>query len=78
MSGITLENAQEHLAIWLKAEKAVSLGQSYRIGSREMRKADLGLIAERITFWNNKVIRLERARNKGSKRRIRNVIPIDI
>ena len=61
----TLETAKEHLQAFLEAEIAVATGQSYRIGSRSLTRANLSEIKERINFWNNEVERLESGRPKG-------------
>lgn len=61
----TLETAKEHLQAFLEAEIAVATGQSYRIGSRSLTRANLSEIKERINFWKNEVERLESGRPKG-------------
>ena len=63
----TLETAKEHLQAFLEAEIAVATGQSYRIGSRSLTRANLSEIKERINFWKNEVERLESGRPKGIK-----------
>ena len=69
-----LQIAREMLAGWIEAEKAVMTAQSYRMGTRELRRADLKEIRESIKYWQNEVYRLEgRPRN-----RIRQVIPRDL
>lgn len=60
MAGITLAQAETKLSEWLIVEEAVQTGQSYRIGDRILERADLQYISERITFWNQQVIRLTR------------------
>ena len=40
----TLEEARKNLAIWLEAERAVATGQSYRIGTRSLTRANLSEI----------------------------------
>lgn len=59
MAGITLAQAESHLAIWLAAEEALATSQSYRISvngsERQLTRADLSEVAERITYWNGKV-----------------------
>lgn len=55
MSGITLKRAQEHLEAWLNAELAVSKGQSYQIGSRMLKRANLSEIRKQIQYWENKI-----------------------
>jgi uncharacterized small protein (DUF1192 family) len=61
----TLEQAKTHLQAFLEAEIAVATGQSYRIGSRSLTRANLSEIKERINFWKNEVERLESGRPKG-------------
>jgi uncharacterized small protein (DUF1192 family) len=61
----TLEQAKTHLQAFLEAEIAVATGQSYRIGSRSLTRANLSEIKERINFWKNEVERLEAGRKKG-------------
>jgi uncharacterized small protein (DUF1192 family) len=63
----TLEQAKTHLQAFLEAEIAVATGQSYRIGSRSLTRANLSEIKERINFWKNEVERLESGRPKGIK-----------
>lgn len=65
MAGWTLEQARTHLQAFLEAEIAVATGQSYRIGSRSLTRANLSEIKERINFWKNEVERLENGRPKG-------------
>lgn len=59
---------------WLDAELAVSTGQSYRIGTRQLTRANLSEIRERITYWSREVSRLE---GKGSRRVFR-AVPRDL
>lgn len=74
MPGITLERAKQHLQAWLDAELAVSTGQSYRMGTRELRRANLSEISKQIAFWRNEVAKLQ---YKGGSR-VRRVIPRDL
>lgn len=55
MSGITLERAKTHLEAWLNAELAVSTGQSYSLGTRQLTRANLSEIRRQITFWRNEI-----------------------
>lgn len=59
MNWITKEEAQENLRMWLDAEKAVATGQSYKIGSRQLTRANLTDISKRIQFWKNELAKLE-------------------
>ena len=63
----TLSEAQRYLQNWVEAEQAVATGQSYRIGSRELKRADLNHIAERISFWRAEVARLESGYTPGMR-----------
>jgi hypothetical protein len=58
-----LEEAKMHLNTWLKAELAVAAGQSYRIGSQEVTRANLMQIRERVNFWRREVERLQSGRS---------------
>ena len=71
MSGITKEMAQEHLNLWLEAEKAVATGQSYTIGRRSLTRPDLSEIRRQIAFWRGEIARIE-----GKK--ITRVVPRDL
>lgn len=75
--GLTLEKANEHLNAWLDAEMAVSTGQSYKIGSRELKRADLKEIRESIKFWQGKV-QLLTTPGRRAKSRVMRVIPRDL
>lgn len=70
----TLETAKKHLNAWLEAELAVSTGQSYRIGSRQLTRADLAEIRQQIKFWRQEVARLE---GRGARKVLR-VVPRDL
>lgn len=54
-----LATAKEMLKGWIEAEKAVMTGQSYTIDSRQLTRADLAEIGERIDYWENKIEALE-------------------
>lgn len=75
MSGITLNDAQEMLDLWLEAERAVTTGQSYKIGTRSLTRADVSDIASRISFWRNEVERLENGHGRGA--RVLRAVPRD-
>ena len=78
MSAITLEIAKEHLDIWLEAEKAVALGQSYTIGSRSLTRANLSEIRKSIQYWKDIVTDLENTDTQRGRNRITRVVPRDI
>lgn len=68
--------AQERLQMWYEAEAAVATGQSYRIGSRQLQRADLAEIRKQIQYWEGEVDRLQSGRKKGA--RVIRVIPRDL
>lgn len=72
----TLEEAQNQLAIWIEAESAVATGQSYRIGTRQLTRASLREIAERIKYWRAEVERLKSGRKPGM--RVMRAVPRDL
>ncbi len=75
MPVISLEKARQHLDLWLDAEAAIATGQSYRIGSRSLTRADLDMVAQRINYWSHQVNRLERG---GSGMRTFRTVPRDL
>lgn len=74
----TLQEAREHLNAWLKAEIAVTTGQSYNIGSRSLTRANLYQIKEQIKFWRNEVGKLECIGNKKGRNRVMRIVPRDL
>jgi len=54
MAGIDLATAETRLQQYLDAEAAVLAGQSYKIGDREMRRADLAEIRAGIDAWDKR------------------------
>lgn len=75
MSGITLQEAQRHLAIWLEAEREIAISQNYRIGTRTLTRADLGQVREQVKFWEKKVQQLD---NRKGRNRIYRCVPRDL
>lgn len=78
MAGITLETARNKLEEWLEAESAVASAQSYRIGSRELTRADLASIRKQIEFWADKVAALEAVEERKGRRRVTRIVPRDL
>lgn len=74
MPGITLEQAQTQLDLWVAADSAVATGQSYSIGTRTLTRANAAEITDKIKFWDSKVQALSRG-NGGL--RMRGVTPYD-
>ena len=59
MAWITIEEARDMLRAWLEAERAVTTGQSYKIGTQSLTRANLSEIAARIKYWRGQVEELE-------------------
>lgn len=76
MPAWTLQDAQRHLDLWLEADAAVATGQSYKIGTRSLTRADVSEVAERIKFWRKEVSRLEGGRRGGA--RVLRAVPRDL
>lgn len=55
MAGITLEQAQTQLNLWLDADAKVATGQSYEIAGRKLTRANAAEITNKIDYWNGKV-----------------------
>lgn len=71
MPGITFEQAQTQLDAYLAAEAAVMSGQRYKIGDREMVRADLAAIQAGITTWDSRVKQLsQRAQGRSRSRTV--------
>lgn len=65
MSSWTLQEAKEMLSRWLDAERAITTGQSYQIGTRQLRRADMKEVADRIKWWRAEVYRIEHGQKPG-------------
>lgn len=63
MSAITLDEAKEMYRLWLDAEKAVTTGQSYKIGTRSLTRVNVSEIREQQNYWLNKIAELESGRS---------------
>lgn len=55
MPGITLDQAQTQLDLYLVAEATVLSGQSYEINGRKLTRANLADIQKGIAFWNGRI-----------------------
>ncbi len=66
MDWISIDEARSTLRMWLDAERAVATGQSYRIGSRSLTRANLADIRDSIQFWRREIARLESGQ-KGAR-----------
>ncbi len=76
MAWITIDEARANLKMWLDAERAVATGQSYKIGTRSLTRANLSDIAARITYWRNELDKLESGGTGGIK--VSRAVPRDL
>jgi len=60
MAGITLDQAQTQLNLWIDASAKVAAKQSYSIAGRSLTFADLADIQKQIEFWQGWVTKLSR------------------
>lgn len=76
-AGITLEQAQAQLDVWLECSRKVAQGQSYEIEDGGMRRsltrANAAWIKDQIMFWEQKVKALTPVA-AGGRRRTRYVV----
>ncbi len=68
---------RERLEMWLDAEAALATSQSYKIGSRELRRADLPEVRKQIEFWEDKYNRVTNSSN-ASGRKVKRFVPRDL
>ena len=71
---LDLATATRKLDLWLEAEEALAVSQSYTINqggiSQQITRADLSEVAKRIDYWQAKVNQLSGAS------RVRHVVPL--
>ncbi|MBS5890585.1 MAG: hypothetical protein KIB45_05845 [Negativicoccus succinicivorans] len=71
-----LAEAKEMRAAWIEAEKALTTGKSYQIGTRSLSRVDLSEVRDAIDYWTNEIARIENlAVGRGRAYR---VIPRDL
>lgn len=52
---MTKTEADTHLAAWLAADTAISVGKSYTIGNRQLTRADAAEVKDQLTYWQRVV-----------------------
>ena len=65
----------EMIHLYLDAEKTVLTGQSYKIGTRELTRANLNEIISARQMWENN---LEKANNNGNRKQSMQVLIRDL
>jgi hypothetical protein len=66
--GDTLERLKSRLQLYYEAETAVLSGQSYRIGTRTLQRADLAQIRQAIKELEAQIEMLERSAGRSARR----------
>ncbi len=61
MAGLTLEQAEAKLLLYLAAEEAILTNQKLKFGDREITRADLPGVQEGIAIWNRRIQSLSRS-----------------
>lgn len=74
---VTLPEAKEMLSTWREAYRAIAIGgQSYKLGTRQLNRADLKEVKEQFDYWRNEVERMEAGTRRGP--RVKRVVPRDL
>jgi Family of unknown function (DUF6148) len=71
MAGLTLQQAETQLALWLEADAKVAANQAWTYQGRTYTRADAEQIRLNIEFWDKQAKRLDRG---GI--RVRGVMPV--
>ena len=58
----TKDELLEQIGLWKEALKRCSMGQSYKIGTRELTRYDLAEIRKMLDYLSNELAALERGR----------------
>lgn len=74
MAGITLQQAEAQLALYLNAEQKVLANQAYEIAGRKLTRADLQYIQEGINMWDSRCKQLGSMRSAGGRGRSRTIV----
>lgn len=74
MSAFTATICREKLKEYMDAETAVLSGQSYKIGTRALTRADLQWIQEGITLWGKRLEALGESIEQGNTNNSRGVV----
>ncbi|MBR8700250.1 hypothetical protein IX317_000628 [Fusobacterium sp. DD29] len=74
MANHTEKQCLEMIGLYREAEIKVLSGQRYRIGTRELERADLAEIQKGRAYWENELLKVRGKRRRGARR----VIPRDL
>lgn len=74
---ISLTEAQEMLTLWKQAYRAIAIsGQSYKLGTRQLTRADLSEVKKELAYWRNEVERMTAGTRRGP--RVKRVVVRDL
>lgn len=79
MSNTRLTQLKNRLDAYYRAEMAILDGaQSYQIGSRNLTRADLGEVADMITYLEKEVAAEESKATGRGRNRVMGIVPRDV
>jgi hypothetical protein len=78
MENVRLMQAKERLKAYYEAELAILSGQEYKIGTRSLKRADLGEIRRAIKDLEQVCDELEAKAKIGARRRAFRITPRDL
>jgi len=70
MAGIDLSTAQTKLTFWLSVEEKIGAGQRVAFEGRDLSRANLSEVGDRIDFWDRKVKSLSRGSGISTQRMV--------
>ncbi|QHJ79155.1 MAG: hypothetical protein [Caudoviricetes sp.] len=72
----TLDEVKAKLELWLTAESALATSKSYTIDGRQLTRANLSEIKDRIAYWRAEAERLACGRKSVNK--VMRILPRDL
>lgn len=73
----SLTEAQEMLSVWKEAYRAIAIGgQAYKMGTRQLTRADLPEAKRQLDYWRNEVERMTAGTRRGP--RVKRVVIRDL
>ncbi len=64
---VTSAQAKAQLDLWLAADAAVSIGQAYSIGNRQLTRANVAEIRNQLSYWSRTYRSLQAAEGGASE-----------
>lgn len=78
MAIFSKETCRQKLSTWVAAEEAIATGQSYKIGSRSLTRADLKAVRDEMEYWASKLAEAEAEEKTGGRNRLHRFTPRDV